>query len=149
MWILICETVSLPTVCGWETDYLCLPPQPLSKVHVGGTRNLKEKGSGNGAGGGKSTLQYFIVQCSPIFNDWLINWFDCWLLFMLAQVGVWRWRARGIKFGNVTVVGNGMPARMLVFGTIPPLITIHEQYSTFNIELISSTFYGMIFIIIF
>lgn len=53
MWILICETVSLPTVCGWETDYLCLPPQPLSKAHVGGTRNLKEKGSGNGAGGVK------------------------------------------------------------------------------------------------
>ena len=68
MWILICETVSLPTVCGWETDYLSLPPQPLSKVHVGGTRNLKEKGSEWGWGG-KSTLQYFIVQCSPIFSD--------------------------------------------------------------------------------
>lgn len=37
--------------------------QPLP--HVGGTGNLKEKGSGKGEGR-KSTLQYCIVQCSPI-----------------------------------------------------------------------------------
>ena len=49
MWILICETVSLPTVCDWETDYLCLTPQPLP--HLGGTGNLKEKGSGSRGGG--------------------------------------------------------------------------------------------------
>ena len=32
MWILLCETVSLPTVCGWEIIYAYLPnPSPMEE----------------------------------------------------------------------------------------------------------------------